>query len=226
MDSKLSLKPSELIDIGIDKYTKIPIPILNENMIPTFEKENGVPVDSFEFYFDSNYSDKTISATLYSDKETNLSINFGDSSNIFNFAISTGGTVIEHVYATTAIYKVILTGWIERIKSIIILSNNSENGGVVSIFLKNVKRLYSLNLSNNRLTNIDISGLIYLNNINLNNNYLTNDVIDDLYIDADTFLTYSGDINTSGDNNGKPTVYSESARSSLNGKDWRMNYNI
>ena len=47
MDPKLNLKPIELIDVGIDKFTKIPIPILNENMISTFEMENNVPSDTF-----------------------------------------------------------------------------------------------------------------------------------------------------------------------------------
>jgi len=37
MDPKLKLKPIELIDIGIDKHTKIPVPILTTNIVATYD---------------------------------------------------------------------------------------------------------------------------------------------------------------------------------------------
>lgn len=40
MDTLLTLKPIELIDIGIDKLTKIPIPILNENVVSDWDYDS------------------------------------------------------------------------------------------------------------------------------------------------------------------------------------------
>jgi hypothetical protein len=55
---------------------------------------------------------------------------------------------------------------------------------------------------------------------------LPNDVIDDLYIEADTFLTFGGTMSTIGTTNGKPSIYSDISRNSLNSKGWNLSYNI
>ena len=81
MDPKLKLKPIELLDIGIDKHTKIPVPILNDNVVSTFNMENGAPSDSFTFSFDSHYSGQVFSATIISDWDTNLVGEVGTSIN-------------------------------------------------------------------------------------------------------------------------------------------------
>jgi hypothetical protein len=72
MDPKLKLKPVELIDIGIDKLTKIPTPILNNNTISTYTVENGVPIDTFVINFNAFYSNQTLITTISSDYEINL----------------------------------------------------------------------------------------------------------------------------------------------------------
>ena len=45
MDIKLSLKPIELIDIGIDKHTKMPVPIQIENIVPTDNIVNNISIN-------------------------------------------------------------------------------------------------------------------------------------------------------------------------------------
>lgn len=226
MDPKLTLKPIELIDIGIDKLTKIPVPILYDNMISTFDIEDGVPTDSCFFEFDAKYSNKIFSITIVSDYLINLSFNYGDNSNIQNFLITTGGTSILYEFASAITYTITISGWIEKIKSISVLSVSGD-GGVLSAILSKIKKLSYLDLTNNRLTNLNLNGLIYLNTIKLDDNYLPNDVIDDLYIEADTFLTFNGNMSTTGNNNGKPSVYSNQSRNSLEVyKGWILNYNL
>ncbi len=225
MDPKLTLKPIELIDVGIDKLTKIPIPILSNNMVSTFDVENGVPTDSCFFEFDANYSNKIFSITLVSEYLINLSFNYGDNSTIQNYLITNSGTSIMYEFASAITYTITITGWIEKIKSIIVLSV-SGGGGVLSATLSKTKKLSYLDLTNNRLTNLYLNGLIYLNTIKLDDNYFPNDVIDDLYIEADTLLTFNGNLSTTGINNGKPSIYSSYARNSLSVyKGWTLNYN-
>lgn len=48
MDPKLKLKPIELIDIGIDKHTKIPVPILNTNIVSTYDDTETLSTDIFK----------------------------------------------------------------------------------------------------------------------------------------------------------------------------------
>lgn len=223
MDPNLKLKPIELLDIGIDKHTKIPIPILNNNVISTFDMENGIPVDSFVLTLDARYG-TSFNATVNSTYNIILSFNWGDSNLVEPWSITSGGTSITHTYASAITYTITVYGWLEKINSLIISS-----GGITRANILSLKKLSSLDLSNNRLTNLTLDGMIYLNNISLDNNYLTNDVIDDLYIEADTFLTYYGNKNMStvGTNNGKPSIYSEYARYSLTSyKGWTLNYNI
>lgn len=226
MDPNLRLKPIELLDIGIDKHTKIPIPILNNNVISTFNMDNGVPVDSFIFTFDSTYSNKGVSATISSTYNIILSFNWGDGSAVDNWTITSGGTSVSHIYTSATTYTITAYGWLEKINSLIILPSGSTYGGITAANILALKKLTNLNLSNNRLTKLSLDGMIYLNNISLDNNYLTNDVIDDLYIEADTFLTFNGNMSTLGTTNGKPSIYSDFARNSLTSyKGWTLNYN-
>lgn len=217
MDSKLKLKPVELLDVGIDKHTKIPIPILNENILSEFDMENGLPTDTFIMTFNSSVCD--FNMTVKSSTDISLYLDYGD--NTFeSWVITSNGTSILHTYLTGATYTIIATGWLDKITDLIIL------GGLVNINLNSLKKLNSLDLQNNLLETLSLDGLIYLNTISLNNNYFPNDVIDDLYIDADTFLTYNGYMSTIGNNNGIPSVYSDVAINSLtNYKFWSLNYN-
>lgn len=216
MDSKLYLKPTELIDIGIDKLTKIPVPILNDNVISTYDTENGTPSDSFTLTFVG----AEFVANLISYYDTVISVNFGDGSIVGLLILSGTGTQILHTYYSAFTYTITFTGWLDKIKSL------TCNAGLISVSINRLKKLSILNLQGNSLIDLDINGLIYLNSINLNDNYFPNDVIDDLYIEADTFLTFSGNISTTGTNNGKPSIYSEISRNSLNDKEWTLNYNI
>jgi hypothetical protein len=227
MDKKLKLKPIELLDIGIDKLTKIPVPILSDNMVSTFDMENGLPSDSFIFTFDSHYSSGVFSITLVPDPAypVSLSFNYGDN-NIETILINTGGTIISHPYINESIYTITIGGWIEKINSLIVSPSGTTDGGVLTASITKIKGLNYLDLSSNKLTNIILDGLINLNTIKLDDNYFPNDVIDDLYIEADTFPRYSGYMSTVGTNNGKPSIYSTYARDSLVEKGWTLSYNV
>jgi hypothetical protein len=218
MDSKLKFKPIELLDIGIDKLTKIPIPILNDNIISTFDMENGVPTDSFILTYDAS-SGYTFQMTLTSSDTILLSLDYGDGST-GSFLISTGGTPVTHTYLSAITYTITASGWLEKITNFICLN------GITHVEINNIKKLNYLDLSNNHLTKLNLDGMIYLNFINLEDNYLSNDEVDDIYIVADTFLTFAGYINTVGTNNGKPSVYSEASREDLDlNKNWTLSYN-
>jgi hypothetical protein len=217
MDPKLKLKPIELLDVGIDKLTKIPIPILNENMLSTYDMDNGVPADSFLLSYNASFGN--FYATITSSDSFNLYIDWGDGTNESNL-ILTGGTVISHTYTSAITYNIIATGWLEKI-----INLNISNGGISSVSINYLKKLVNLNLSNNILTKINLENLIYLKYIYLENNYFSNDEIDDIYNTADTFLTFGGIIDTTGINNGKPSVYSSAAIESLSSKFWTLNFN-
>lgn len=219
MDTKLIFKPLELIDIGIDKFTKIPIPILNENMISTFNTDNDIPSDTFILTLDASYNN-IFSMTLSSDYNVDLIFNYGDGI-IETISIITGGTSLSHTFTGSTVYTITISGWLDKIKSII-----SINGSINSAFLNKLKKLSYLDLSNNRLSELNLENMIYLNKIYLNDNYFSNDIIDDLYIVADTFLTFNGYIYTTGINNGKPSIYSEDSRYNLISKNWNLNYNL
>lgn len=223
MDPNLKLKPIELIDIGIDKLTKIPVPILNQNIVSTFDINNGLPTDTFIFTIDATYSNFFM--TITTDYDINLTFNYGDGI-IETWLILSGGTSISHSYSSNQLYTITASGWLDKINSIVITPFGSTTGGITSASLNLVNKLINLDLSNNRLTNIDLSGLVYINTINLKDNYLTNDIIDDLYINADTSLNNNiGYVRTDGINNGKPSVYSDIARNSLDKKGWVLTYN-
>lgn len=219
MDTKLNFKPVELIDVGIDKFTKIPIPILKENIVSTFDMDDNIPSDTFILTFDTNFN-STFATTITSDYEVDLIFNYGDGI-IETILIATGGTSLSHTYTGITIYTITISGWLDKIKSII-----SINSSINSASINKLKKLSYIDLSNNRLSELNLDNMIYLNKIYLNDNYFSNNIIDDLYIVADTFLTFNGDIYTSGVNNGKPSIYSEHARNNLMSKNWNLDYNL
>lgn len=223
MDPKLRFKPIELLDIGIDKLTKIPIPILNDNIISTFDVDNELPSDSFVINFDANYNNKYFLINIASfDYSVNLSFNYGDESVIENILVPTGSTLIQHTYPSAITYTITVTGWLDKINKI-----TSTTGGITSATLTSIRYLSELDLNNNRLTELSLNNLINLNRIILDNNYFPNNAIDDLYINADTYLTFNGYMSTIGVNNGKPSIYSDFAINSLKSyKGWTLNYNI
>lgn len=225
MDPKLKLKPIELIDIGIDKYTKIPVPILNNNVISTFNTENGLPTDTFILEFDANYSNKIFSITISVDYAIQLSFNFGDGITERYDVFPTGSIFLIHEYPSGITYTITVSGWIEKITEMIILPYETLEGGLISASIRNLKKLNTLDLSKNRLTTLNIDGLIHLNRIALDDNYLPNDIIDDLYIDADTFLTFNGYLSITGTNNGSPSIYSQDSINNLTLKGWELYYN-
>jgi hypothetical protein len=217
MDTKLKLKPIEVLDIGIDKLTKIPVPILNVNMVSTYDMDGGVPSDSFLLYYNAGYG-YTFYVTLVSSDSFNLYIDYGDGTNETNM-ILTGGTIVSHTYTSATTYTITMSGWLDKITSLTVLN------GLSSVSINYLKKLSTLNLSGNILTNINIENMIYLKNINLSNNYFLNDEIDDIYNTADTFLIFGGSIDTTGANNGTPSVYSTNAINSLINKFWTLNFN-
>jgi len=222
MDTKLKLKPIEVLDIGIDKLTKIPVPILNENMVSVYDMESGVPSDSFLLYYNAGYG-YTFYATIASSDSFNLYIDYGDGTNETNM-ILTGGTVVSHIYTSATTYTITMSGWLDKITTLTVIN------GLSSVSINYLKKLSTLNLSGNILTSINIENMIYLKNINLSNNYFSNDEIDDIFNTADTFLTFGDPLNqnildVTGSNNGTPSVYSINAINSLINKFWTLNFN-
>jgi hypothetical protein len=226
MDSKLTLKPIELLDIGIDKLTKIPIPILNDNVTSEYDNDNGIPIDSFYIQFNSNYSNSTLLIELSAPTfPTSLTFDFGDGTTE-QHTISLP-FIYQHIYSTTDIFDIRIFGDLNKIERFYV-SPSGTTGGVMSASISNLKYLKEFAIPNSLLTTINIEKLIYLENINLYNNYLSNSEIDNVFIIADTFMTTDGTINISGVNNGKPSVYSLYSRNDLisSNKRWLLNYNI
>jgi len=223
MDPKLTFKPIELLDVGIDKLTKIPVPILIDNMISTFDNDDGVPVDSFNIVFDSNYSSGYLTITLTSTYPTNLTFDFDDG--YTPTLLISGDTVVQNYYATSGKYSVNVFGDLNKITRMFINPSGTTVGGLVSASLNNLKKLSYLDLSDNLLSQLNIEGMIYLNNIILKNNYIYNNYIDDLYNTSDMIPLFNGTIDTTGTNNGTPSVYSLEARNNLIFKGWSLNYN-
>lgn len=217
MDTLLTLKPIELIDIGIDKLTKIPIPILNENVVSDWDYDSmNLPIDYIVIEYDGSYE---FNSNINSKIPITITFDWGDgSSSNQNIGLGGIGNQTGHTYAQSGIYTINIIGPVSLINSLIIGS------GMTSINLSECKSLEYLDLRNNKLTTIDLDGLINLKNISLQNNNIV-DVDYDIYIIADTFpisntSTYL--INTFG--NSPPTIYSEEARNSLIIKGWGLTY--
>lgn len=223
MDTKLTFKPIELLDVGIDKLTKMPVPILNENIVSTYQNENGIPINSFTFIFDSNYSNSIVLMTITTDYNTTLFFDWGDG-DTFSIPIL-GDTTVYHQFTTLSQFEISVFGDLDKVTRLFINPIITTTGGVVSASLNNLRKLTTLDLSDNLLTSLNIEDMIYLSTIVLKNNYLYNDDIDDIYATADTIPLFNGTIDTTGTNNGVPSVYSSIARTNLAFKGWSLLYN-
>ena len=226
-DPNLVFKPIELIEIGVDKHTKIPIPILNDNFSITYDLLTGATsgtttgstsYDSFSFtvkgILSFNYILQSVAPTI-------LNINWGDGTSgetiVFN-----GYYIGSHTYVSggNTIETSIFSGNLQYITH---LSANGNN--IISANVTKISNMTSLDLSSNHLMNpLDITGLIYITNLYLNDNYLLE--CDSYYnnIDSNGSLM-NGTINTGGGNNAIVTSSSASSRSSLSLKGWVLTYN-
>lgn len=215
MDTKLKFKPIELIDIGIDKHTKIPMPILADNIIFTNDVVNGVPINSFTI----KVSTLSFNMKINNIRNISLSINYGDGT----LKTLTGTTITDsHTYLTNTEKTIEISGDLDKITGF-----TCTDSGIVEIHILKLFKLNHLYLSGNSIEEIDIKGIVSLNTIDIKNNYLNASSIDDIIINANTFLTYNGLIELTGTNNSKPSVYSELAIDNLtNNKLWTLNYNI
>lgn len=217
MDTLLTLKPIELIDVGIDKLTKLPVPILNDNIVSNWEYDGfNLPIDYIIIEFDGS---KDFNCYISAKIPITLTFNWGDDSNSQNYSFNPYNTVPIKQYLESGIYTINIIGPVSLITELKIGS------GVRSIYLKDCKNLQSLDLSNNYLTTIDLDGLINLYHIDVSNNDIV-DVDYDIYITADTvpisILNASKYlINTYG--NSLPTIYSKENRDSLYYKGWNGN---
>lgn len=224
MDSNLILKPIELLDIGIDKLTKMPVPILNENMVSTFDNDNGVPTSTFNFTYDASYGGLTIIISLSAIYPTNITFDFG-SGQTETFLVQTGNTSKTHVYTYLRQYTITIYGDLDKISKLYL----NGCGGIISANLNNLRKLIILDISGNRLTSLNLGGMIYLQNISVKDNYLYNDDIDDVYATTDLIpynpLAVAKSLDTTGPNNGTPSSYSTIAISNLTFKGWTLLHN-
>ena len=221
MDTSLTLKPIELIDIGIDKLTKIPIPILSDNMISIYNiDESGIPIDSLSFIINTSLSINGLSGSCTINSVYPITLTFNWGNNRFNQVNISGNTTIDEnsgfYYDSNGTYTILITGGVSLITNFEMI-----NQGITSILPYNLKKLTFFNLSGNSLTTINMDGLIYLKYIYLQYNKII-DVDFDIYIAADTFLSFNGYINTVG--NSSPTIYSEIDRNNLISKGWTLTY--
>ena len=228
-DPNLVFKPIELIEIGVDKHTKIPIPILNDNLSMTYDLLTGATsgtttgstsYDSFSF---TVKADPVFNYTLYSVAPTTLNINWGDGGSGETITFN-GYYVGSHSYGpisgTIGSQTSVFNGDLQYINQ---LSANGNN--IISANLIKLSNLTSLDLSNNKFVYpLNITGLIYLTNLNLSVNYFLE--CDSYYniIDSNGSLL-NGNINTGGGGNASVTSSSSSARTSLNLKGWTLVYN-
>lgn len=228
-DPNLIYKPIELIEIGVDKHTKIPIPILNENLSITYDLLTGATsgsttgstsFDTFSFFVKS-ISGMTFNYTLHSLDLTKLNIDWGDGSLVETITFN-GYYIGNHVYGVDSVVSIKFSGDLQFIDS---LSANSDNINIANI--KTIKNITSLDFGNNILTDLDINGLMYLTNLNLNNNSLTDS--DKFFNLLNTYGSWNGNINTIGSGisgtNAYVTTTSLSSRNSLVSRNWTLLYN-
>jgi len=216
-DPNLIYKPIELIEIGIDKHTKIPIPILNENLLITYDSLTGsTQINDNIFYFNLT-SSSFFEYSIISDSITTLNINWGDG-NIENITFN-GSFANNHTYIINQNYTITFYGNLNHIKRI------SANGNISNGDFTKIRNLESLDLSNNVLIDLNIDGLIYIKNLVLHNNIL---VDSDKYfniINSNTNI-YGGLIDTAGGTNRYITSVSSISRDNLLLKTWRLYYNL
>jgi hypothetical protein len=221
-DPHLIYKPIELIEIGVDKHTKIPIPILNENLSITYDLLTGATSGtttgstSYDIFTFSLKSASIFNYSLISNDSTDLSIDWGDG-NAENITFN-GVYSNSHTYLITQDYPVTFQGDLQHIK------NLTANGNIMMGDITKIINLESLDLSNNSLIDMNINGLIYLKNLNLNDN---------VFLDSDKYFNiinsngsmYGGLIDTAGGTNGYITSTSLASRNSLLSRMWTLYYN-
>ena len=226
-DPNLTYKPIELIEIGVDKHTRIPIPILNENLLIIHDTITGTTsgsttgttssdIFSFEVKFVSLINFNYI---LHSISPTTLNIDWGDGT--LETILVNGGYSSSHSYVNSDFYLITFQGNLQYIDTL------TATGRIISSDISKLKNLISLNLSNNPLPSVDISQLIYITNLNLSNNLLTDS---DLYFNIlDSFGTSFGNIDTSGGYgiyyNSSVTSTSNLSRTNLGLKGWTLTFN-
>jgi len=230
-DPNLTYKPIELIEIGVDKHTKIPIPILNENLLIT--SSTGYSYDSFWFKIDafsiiSESLTFTFSFILISEYSTSLDINWGDGTsetiNLWGWDITDplgkeqpySG---DHEFLAGQSYTITFSGNLSSIYYLYVNGNNITETNILKI-----KNLQSLFLNDNLLTDLDISNLIYLNKLYLNKNKLLN--TDKFFTTLNSNGLLYGNIDTGGTGNAVVTDLSLQDRiNNLILKCWSLIYN-
>jgi hypothetical protein len=219
-DKNLYFKPIELIEIGVDKHTKIPIPILNENMVISYDLLTGSTSGSTSydyFTFQIKGSTTTFNYILNSTSLTTLNINWGDG-NIDNISF-TGPYIGTHSYliASLSDYFITFTGDLQYI--IWLEAGNDE---ILSTNILNLKNLIFLSLPYNSLNTLNINGLLYITKLNLESNSLLE--TDSFYNLLNSNGLYDGDIRTIGGSNAVVTSLSSVARTNLLAKGWTLAY--
>lgn len=223
-DSNLVYKPIELIEIGVDKHTKIPIPILNENLVITYDlitgtttTTSGTTTGSTSYnWFSFNISSGLFSIILVSNNPTTLTVDWGDGSSE-NISFN-GYWMKTHTYMVDADYTVKFSGDLQYIIGVSV-----ENNFVKSANLKNITNIIKITLDNNELTDLDITGLIYLKGLVLTNNNLVE--TDKFFNLLDYNGLFGGVIETAGGSNASVTSLSQPARNNLVAKTWSLAYN-
>ena len=209
-DPDLIYKPIELIEIGIDKHTKIPIPILNENLQLTYDLLTGVTsgsttgstsYDSFKFV--TKMTNGTFSYSLISSNSTTLTIDWGDGSSLETISFN-GVHSGTHIYISDQLLTITFSGDLQYIYYVF-----AANNVIFKTDVSKLKNLVTLNLNDNVLSEIDINGLIYLNDLHLKNNNIETTLsvnnVDVLFNILDTNGKINGDIDTSGTGNSSVT---------------------
>jgi len=229
-DPNLIYKPIELIEIGIDKHTKIPIPVLTENLQITYDLLTGVTSgsttgstshDSFKFL--TKMTNGTFSYSLISSNSTTLTIDWGDGTTLETISFN-GVYSGSHVYMADQFLTITFSGDLQFIYYVF-----AANNVIFKADVSKLKNLITLNLNDNVLPEIDINGLIYLNDLHLKNNNLETSLsvnnVDVLFNILDTNGKINGDIDTSGTGNSAVTNSSLTARNNLISKGWTLAYN-
>lgn len=222
-DPNLTYKPIELIEIGVDKHTKIPIPILNENLLISYDtiiivtgSTTGVTsTDKFTFEIKATIG-MTFNCLFYSTNTTTLNIDWGDGviEDInFNTYHLTG-----HTYSSNEFFTITFVGDLQYITTL------TADGAIINANITTIKNLTSLTLANNLLLDLDINNLIYLTHLNLENNSLLD--VDKYFNILNSNSLLSGYINTSGINNNIVTTLSNTSRNNLISYGWNLIYNV
>jgi hypothetical protein len=222
-DSNLTYKPIELIEIGVDKHTKIPIPILNENLLISYDTIIIVTGDTtgitstnkFTFYIKATIG-MNFNCIFYSTNSTSLNINWGDGT-IEDINFNTYH-LIGHTYLDNEFFTITFIGDLQYITSL------TADGAIINTDIITIKNLSSLTLANNLLLDLNINNLMYLTYLNLENNSLLD--VDKYYNSLSSNGLLSGYINTSGNNNSVVTSLSNASRSNLISYGWNLIYNI